>query len=212
VPVVRMVATLPMDSGLPEDAVQNVWHFDVPIVTDPTLQDIADAVSTEIYNAVDSFMSVKINEAACGFTFYNLADSEPRQPIYETGFTAGFAPGSTAIPSEVALVGSFQGDSESGQPQARRRGRVFIGPLAVAALGAGAAGDRPAATFVGELSSGLADLRAASEAAVDWNWVVWSPTSGGGAGAAFIVTNGWVDDAFDTQRRRGVSPTMRDIF
>jgi hypothetical protein len=42
-----------------------------------------------------------------------------------------------------------------------------------------------------------------------WTWIVVSEVAGLND---VIVTNGWVDNAFDIQRRRGVTPTSRSTF
>jgi len=48
-------------------------------------------------------------------------------------------------------------------------------------------------------------LLAPTETAGGWDWVVYSPTNGN----TVNVDNGWVDNAFDTQRRRGLAVTAR---
>jgi hypothetical protein len=40
------------------------------------------------------------------------------------------------------------------------------------------------------------------------NWAVYSRRDNAG----YLVSNGWVDDAFDIQRRRGVSALVRSLW
>jgi hypothetical protein len=51
-------------------------------------------------------------------------------------------------------------------------------------------------------------MKAAAIASASWDWVVYSPTDD----AYHEVANGWVDNAWDTQRRRGYKPTSRTTF
>ena len=55
------------------------------------------------------------------------------------------------------------------------------------------------------------DLLTASLAAADWHWVVYSTVQPAGQRTADVV-NGWVDDAFDIQRRRGLAANSRQVF
>lgn len=210
-PNLRAVVSIPAASGLPEDGVQNVFHFTAVVADAATMDAIAAALKTNLYDSIDTYLSVELNVAGTHVTFYNLADAQPRNPIRDVPIGADMIGAADSIPDEVALCLSFQADAESGQPQARRRGRVYIGPFGRVALGAAAAGNRPAAALVTALANAGGGLLDASQAAAGWDWVVWSPTTGP-AGFPWVITNGWVDDAFDTQRRRGVAALARTIF
>jgi hypothetical protein len=96
---------------------------------------------------------------------------------------------------------SFHGEYVSGEPQARRRGRVYVPWMQASSNVDG----RPESTFVTLLAASFAEFHAAAIASANVNWVVWSPTDS----AAYPVEAGWIDDAWDTQRRRGVSATYR---
>lgn len=125
-------------------------------------------------------------------------------PVYESDFA--FSPtGSAPLPAEVALVMSFQAARASGQNQARRRNRVYLGPLGGSAP---SSDGRPAPGFVTQVARAGSDLAAAASSSVNWNWVVWSPTEQ----QDYQVDNGWVDNSWDTQRRRGLAPTSRTTF
>jgi len=72
-------------------------------------------------------------------------------------------------------------------------------------------------------SFGLGLFTASSASAV-WKWAVFSPTIAGGwflpdtegppnlPAAYSPVQSGWVDNAWDTQRRRGLEATARTVF
>lgn len=130
---------------------------------------------------------------------YALADPPPREPqAFTLAAKGGTAP--TALPSEVAVCLSFY--SERNLP--RRRGRVYIGPLGTTALRPGAGAARPAQDLRDHLV--LAAQRLGNRGDVEWGVVSKA------AAAFYPITNGWVDDAFDTQRRRGEAPTSRIIY
>lgn len=136
--------------------------------------------------------------------WYDMADPEPRVPVRETTLTVTRT-ATACLPPEVALVMSFQGVAISGTPQARRRGRIYIPFVNTSQMGADG---RPNSIMVDRLSDAGGDLKTASTTATDWTWQVYSPTSGG----YIDVANGWVDNEFDTQRRRGRPATSRNTF
>lgn len=199
-PVYRCQFEIPYDSGLPEDKVVNVWHCTAP---DPT--EAADFIANVIgfYQSIDEHFSAVVNAStdACSVKAYNLDDPIPRAPEVEDTFTLADATGGE-LPLEVAICLSFQGDQISGQPQARRRGRIYLGPLETGVVDL----DGFVATAVHQdIATAAGVLLAASGL---WDWVVYSPTEDTSAD----VTNGWVDNEFDTQRRRGRVATARSTF
>lgn len=205
-------------SGLPEDDVVNTFHFNTPDAAQ--LQNDAN----EAANAVDHFFwdgaapVLQLISSAYAFAgdvahrtikVYNLDDPVPRVPLLDTNLDVNFlsAQGDNA-PSEAAICLSFQADKLSGVPQARRRGRVFIGPIRRNAITAGnGVSPRPAAAAINSIKTAAAVMLASSNASARVHWAVHSSY-----GTTALVTNGWVDDALDTQRRRGVKPTARTLF
>jgi hypothetical protein len=93
----------------------------------------------------------------------------------------------------------------SGISQARRRGRVFLGPL----------GNNAVSSTTGRVASGAYTAIQTAAATLlggsgigDWTWIIWSKASS----SQVVVDNGWIDDAPDVQRRRGVDPSTRVLF
>jgi hypothetical protein len=142
---------------------------------------------------------------------YDLDDIPPRVPAIEP-LAATFG-ATSGLPSEVALVSSLVATRN----QPRTRGRFYFGPLAntTGVITAGTSSDdaRPAA--------GLRDrLRAATEYLGTTHLLVDGPDSWNVdlavvsqvTGTSNVVTGGWVDNAFDTQRRRGVSANARTTW
>jgi hypothetical protein len=194
------------DSALPEDVTVNTWSIFTATAKDTTAIEAAVNAIQAFYASIQTYLSGNLSGAGT-VKAYDRADVAPRVPWYED--TMGFTPGTAAaLPEEVAFCLSFQAAAASGSPQARRRGRVYLGPLGANAGGNGFAANRPVAAFMTAVAGAADTLLAASNAAADWNWNVWSEVDGLGR----PVTNGWVDNAFDTQRRRGLAPTSRTLF
>jgi hypothetical protein len=137
--------------------------------------------------------------------YTNLPGTPPNYPFLQTSFDTGAVPGGEPLPSEVALCLSFQGSKAAGFPQARRRGRIYVGTVKSTLLDSG----RPIAAARTNLAAYAATFKAAIQAiSSDTVWAVWSHLDGVGV----EITNGWVDNVWDTQRRRGLGSTARTLF
>jgi len=214
--VLQAQVIVPHDNGLPVDAIVNTFHFGTsgPLVDDAAATSITTAL-TSMYdtlqtsgNRLASYYPDVMKPDATRIKIIRLNDAPPRTPLKETTVFLNSS-GGGALPSEVALVGSYQGAKISGVSQARRRGRFYFGPLNESSrVQVGGVGARPAQLLIDTMNLAMQTLWTASEAAVDWSWVVYSPTIGL-VGGTTPVTNGWVDNAFDTQRRRGLKASAR---
>lgn len=198
----RHIVRLPFTSGVPEDATVNVFHSECADFGEA--QGFADALVT-FYNAIDGTFSNQLASASNSATVstYDLADPEPRVPFDVQAFTV--TPGISGMPMETALCLSFQGIKISGQPQARRRGRVYLGPFANAAAGTDG---RPATATITTVVNAATTLLAAYAVGVVGKWAVYSPTDN----QAVVVADGWVDNEWDTVRSRGRKATARTTF
>lgn len=103
--------------------------------------------------------------------------------------------GGNAGPAEVALCLSYY----AGVNQPRRRGRIFVGPFASGPVGT----ERPDPGLMQLLLDFASDL--SSVGGVDALWSQYSRTDND----YNDVTNWWVDNAWDTMRSRGATPTQR---
>lgn len=209
----RVQVALVNDSLLPRDEAQNVWHFNTPndVATDGP--DIV-TVLTNFYNtAHQNILFSNLLTGGLRFKLYDLADPEPRPPLYDvTGTLTGTL--GAAYPAEVAVCLSMQGPVIAGVPQARRRGRLYLGPISTAAGAAGTGDLRVAVSARQDIAEAAEDLMT-QVVLPGLVWSVYSPTidATGSLAASFTtVTNGFINDAFDTQRRRGLAPTTRTVF
>lgn len=201
---IRAQVTLKTVDAVSENFVSNNWAFSG---TNPQAETVGIASALQVfYSACASYLSPAIAQNAHEIKMSNLPGTPPNYPFYTTAFNLSSAPAGSPLPSEVATCLSFQGDKAAGFPQARRRGRIFIGPLDTTALDASG---RPAAAMLTAITAAASTFRASITAlGTDTYWSIWSVTDQ----APVEVLNGWMDNAFDTQRRRGIDRTSRTTF
>lgn len=198
---------IPNDNNLAEDAVVNTWNF-VALDGPGAITEISDQLE-DFYTAWQTYRSSAYQWQLTRLKIYDQDEPAPRVPVYDAplGLTADAAP--NTLPHEVAICLSYQAERESGQNQARRRGRVYLGPFASAANNT--SDGRPATALVTALGVAARALLVASNSAPNSQWVVWSRTAPSPANTS-AVDNGWIDNAFDTQRRRGMVASSRTVF
>ena len=208
--------TIPYFTGIPRDVVVNTWHAN--FVDHPPTDSDFDAACTAINGFYENVyfdsgfirFAPWMNPAGNSIKAYNLADPIPRPIRFQTTMPlAATTPATSSdLPPETAICMSFQAVQIAGVPQARRRGRIFLGGIAT---GVAAGSD---SFFPVVNSTNRVAIAAAAVALKDalntagWLWVIYSRA---GASSAEAV-NGWVDDAPDTQRRRGRAPVVRTLY
>lgn len=208
----RAQVVFPYFSQLPEDVITNTLYF--TSVGGEPVEDCATVVMPELvqfYNAVYGTGHQMANHCLPNFAtvrWYNLADPPPREPLVQP-LLVSLTTVASSIPTETACVLSFQGERVSGVPQARRRGRIYLGGLATGWIATGASATFPMMSVAGvNAVATAADNLRTDLAAGTFKWSVWSPTD-----ATFtLVSNGWVDNSPDTQRRRGVGASSRVLW
>jgi hypothetical protein len=112
------------------------------------------------------------------------------------------------MPYEVALTMSFY----AGQNQPRKRGRIYLGPLSTRALTNNLNIPIPNAQLMNTIKNRATGAINTTEP------VTWVMVTKGGTSPPFeaanarVITAGWTDDAWDTQRRRGLAASTRKVF
>jgi hypothetical protein len=190
-------------SGVAEDYATNTLYV---TADDPSALALAVAAVGARYSGFSSNQPSAIVVALGGLEIktYDMADPKPRQVVSSTSFNLSPVAGDP-LPTEVALVLSYRAAAASGTPVARRRGRIYLPFLTEA--NSDTTG-RPSTTIVNSAVSFGALLLAASVAAATWNWVQHSTVDG-----TFTAVNaGFVDNEWDTQRRRGRKRTSRSLW
>lgn len=228
----RIVTTFENLTGQPKDRVTNTLHFQ----TTEGAHDSATAAAlnghvASAYETVTApgtakpsqYLSAELSRVALPVSrAYNPLGGSPLAVSTWAGFTAAGV--ATGLPGEVACCLSMNADltnvpeeavddadpdAAPERPASRRRGRIYFGPLTTQAL-SGANPERPNTVLKNillGLGSFLANPTNPVLTAVVTELVVRSDS--GFAGAAYPIVRVSVNDAFDTQRRRGVAPTAK---
>lgn len=217
-------AVMESSTGLPSDRYINDFAFEFDGTPIAANYDNIVTVVSDFYRVVTTgaasvgqFISNAVNRSATHtIDVYHITAGPIGSPVYSESWLGPPTTSSTSgLPTEVAGVLSFHADltdipEESGvtHPRARRRGRVFIGPLNINAVDISNAPYRLAGSGSGAFLNTLreAATRLADDAAAnDFTWSVWSRADA----TLRPVVAGWTDNAPDTQRRRGPASTAR---
>jgi hypothetical protein len=214
-------------SGLPEDDIVNTWYF----ATNPTVT--TTAAATELADAVCDFYDSTHGSTGAVRTYiaetqmaplrhhvkvYDMLQAKPRAPIYERNDANGTANNTgTAMPSELAVAMSYRGELASGIDMARRRGRIFLGPLNATVMDVDTATNvsRPPAAFRDAIIGAAGGMRTRVRTA-GWEWVLLSTTNWVEGEGLFgpgvhVIRQVSVDNAFDIIRKRGKAPSVRTM-
>ena len=190
--IIRAQTILHTTDAVPENYVTNSWAFQ--LLSTSGSGALLTPLIKAFYDTVRPYLSQNIAQNGHEIKYSELPGTPPKDPYDLDIFNLTTAPAGGMLPDEVALALSFEGTKAAGLPQARRRGRIFVGPLNAAA----ATQNRPSSAFITAMVTAGTNLKA--------------NTLGIGAGSFVPTNNGWVDNAFDTQRRRGVLSTSRGVF
>lgn len=234
--VMHLVARLPHRSGLPEDIVEMTVNVRFP--DEPSLLDRASAVdkyiqffqfgSGAVSQAPDEYLSDALSRTAnaaqiLGYETTDLTGETPfGSPTASSSFTLGAALVGQELPEEVCACISYNADltnvpvSESNpspppaiiRPQQRRRGRLYFGPLVAQAGGDTNNVYRPTTAFMTDIGLSFAFLADEIASATTGELAVWSRADAD----LYPVVGGYVDNAWDIQRRRGPDPSTRITF
>ncbi len=201
-PYYDVQVTIPTADNVAANYASNTWHFNADDLT--ALQLCFNGLKT-FYNALTTSFSDMVRRTNWEIKGYDDSDPMPRYPVLTEIFTLTGTPSGAPSPPEIALCMSFQGSKISGVPQAQRRGRVYLPYFDASTIHTDG---RPTAGLTGTVAAAGDTLVTASKAATTWKWVTSSQVAPGYA----QVLDGWVDNEWDVQRRRGRIATARDVF
>lgn len=222
---VLAVARFNHKSGMVKDRVVNTFAFLTPTaaIVPAELDTVASAVAgffTEtqpISNvAITTWMGNQLDKTgdALVVEVYDLAGhldgTAHGSPLLIRPFNVPVnAFPNPGLPSELSVCCSFHtayaSDPEflgTTRPRARDRGRIYIGPMATTCIDYDTGG-RPKVKDT--VRSTIAEAAIKLRDTVGHAWSVWSRAKG----TVEPVVAGWVDDAWDVQRRRGEEATER---
>lgn len=183
------------ESLLPEDVYVNTLHFDVnaPDTLGGTCDDIAAA-----YTAQLSLFAGQIN----GMTIKAYPPGpNPSGPEFQKDYP--FDASGNNSPAEVCCCLSYATVDDPEQSVPRRRGRIYVGPVAGSQL----SGNERPTQFMRDSLLSLGQGIASAGNASNSTWLHYSKRDN----AYTKIESIWVDDAWDTQRRRGLAPTLRQV-
>lgn len=186
-----------VDSLLPRDLIVNNLHFQTVDVAEGTTDYKALATAlVDLWQA--KYGSVQV-QVTCGV--YDVGPP-PNFPIEKVTKGTTYL-GTNAGPREVALCLSFARN----QAIPSERGRIYLMPGARTGFAGWSIGLRPtqaqmdwALGFYSTANQSLPDI-----GGVDIKFGIYSPTTG----AFTQASQAWVDDEWDTVRRRGLRATTR---
>lgn len=196
---------------------ENSWHFSYnPAVLSPGTADEAAASGRlaiiDFWNegplAEADNLSVYLSDALTGEVQFSWVDWEDPENISHDLEPFTLTVGGTSYPTEVATCITFKCDPYGGYNRQSFYNRVYLGPLAIAAgITGGTGGARPKAAFREDVVEAYNALQARLDIiGVDAvRHAVFSPKHQTSA----LVTSGWIDNAWDTQRRRGLDPDTK---
>lgn len=192
---VEAQVSVALDSTLPRDRIISVLHFRVAEGVVWGSADY-DSLASDLRALWAGNWGRAPGSQELVVTLYDLDDAKPRAPRAVSSENVGAAP-AASCPREVALCLSFYADRNL----PRQRGRIFLSPAARGLTGLGA---RPTATQMNDALA-MADAFSAL-GGVNVDWSIKSTADGD---VFKKVTHAWVDDEWDTQRRRGLRSTGR---
>lgn len=196
--LLRVQSNLSWITGLPEDVTVNTFHLSADLGTFSGPDLLTGWI--EFMDTAGVVFSTLVRRTGHLLRVYDTTDPEPRAPIYEETWDLTDSPSGAILPPEVAYVVSYQGVRVSGQPQARRRGRMYLGPCNTGMNVLG----RPELTPEDLVPQAMVDLWSFLDTK-DMPFVIYSR-----ADDDFVVpAQAWVDNSWDTQRRRGLTATER---
>lgn len=223
-PDYKVSVILAAGSGLPRDAVQNTMYYAFSTVPSSGQFDALGGVIRDFYtqfisggtNRVKDYLADHLdhssNAAKCLFYLMPGSPGPTGTPVHQFNWTLTAATSVGAnLPDQVAVVNSFHGSLVGVINAARHRGRFYLGPLSTNALqllsGTGAP-NTVSATMATDVTKASQQYLSVAAAAVGWDWRVWSQADW----TPHSVVGGYVDDRFDTQRRRLERTTGRTTW
>lgn len=207
-PIYRAQVIIPADTGIGRDAIVNTWGFFSMNAAAAVLDDI-DGPLKAFYDGWANYRAGLAAWSASRLKLYDLSQPIPRAPVADVALPLSGTEAATNLPGEVALCLSFQAARVSGLPQARRRGRIYLGPFASVANVSSTG--RPDSTMRTAILASAETFRSAMGGTAT-GWHVISQPKPTMPITSSPVIGGWMDDAWDTQRRRGVQALTRVPF
>lgn len=213
------VVRLGYPTGLPEDIAEWTFSYETTGAPDSSdasaahtfLQAALDAVGTAGHS-LGAYISEYVDRARTDALYFDVDTATgTMSALLPTGVPLDLdeAIVGVPLPLEVALCLTFQNVIDE-VPVRNRRGRVYVGPLQNAITEDAGHLPHPNPALIEAVAgfgeSLLTQCIASADPHIDWS--VWSRTGH----ALHNIGGGWVDNEWDTQRRRGARATDRQYW
>lgn len=210
---IRSQIVFPFFTNLPTDVIVNQMHWESDVGATQATADLIALRLRAFYDTIYGTSATSrvnyIDWPLVRVKVFNMQDPPPRVPaIGNPLFAAGT--GTSTVPTEVAAVMSYHAAPESGVRFQRLYNRIYIGGLRETAFTPSAVDGFPifSSAFTTAVGTAAANLLAANTAGL-----LWRQASDASPGIFLRpITGGWVDNSPDTQRRRSVGASLRDIW
>ena len=219
-PTFKIVTTWQRKSGIERDAVQNVWYYQGPS-TNPAPADFGNwannftAFLGAIGNGLGRVMSTSVDDISVAYWLLPNTPGAIGAPKMELLTSNAIVGTGVTLPTEVAICMTLEADitgiPEQGpggvRPAARRRNRKYIGPLDESWVSFTGVTEEPVPTQtrLDTLLSAYKTHMIDAMVTDGWVGVCFSQANWD----AHPILRVWVDNAFDSQRRRGNDPTLK---
>lgn len=196
-PTYRLTATIPWYASAYRGPIsQNTIYVSSDNVS--TATQCAQAFAN-FYKAIGpTSLSADVFSGQLEISVYDMSQPKPRNPvaIVTDNFTLNQ---NNTMPGEVAIAISYRATRQSGEPEQRHRGRIYIGPVSVHTLGQdGRIGPNSLLGLTQVTQQLWQDLQAVNTSI----WVCGSEEHG-----FRPITEFFINNEFDTIRRRQLDAT-----
>lgn len=212
--LIKAEVVLPDVDGLPRDEVVNTLAWQAADTTGmtPAIADLFNGSSGAQAHPLAHYIGGSRSRVsdACTVRYYDIsahADGSKTGPAFQVDtWTLGAGAGGTPLPDQNAAVASFFANPIIGAGSAASyRGRVYLGPLDQSTGATDSNGHFIIApTFAADVA--IAFNRFMTTAPPTWS--VWSRKET----ALSAVVGGFINEQFDTQRRRQVKAAARAMW
>lgn len=204
---IESLVTTWMADDIPKDFDTNTVHHrisTIPTITDVDAQNHANEIRDLFAGVLPGHTGWRFyQDRHVDVKVYDLADAKPR-PVKGHAFTTTTAnPRASLGPRQVALVLSYYSDRNiKGQ-----RGHIYLGPFPHVFLDGPTIGNTELLSGALDLGHGLFDIGGENVAHVVHS--EWENKVKRADPVDFVVHHYWVDNGWDTVRRRGMKASAR---
>ena len=223
----KAVFQFPYKSHLPRDVSEFSLSFRGPEDGAPLRSAIDSAAelsfslgtgAPDISTGLGAYMSGAIDRTLTKIVWYTSDGGLTGPPVESYSFTMPNPASDSDLPLQVALCASYKGTesftwdgSAATRSPAKRRGRIYFGPLNISGGITSTQGyPLPSTAFMTDLYRGIFFILEAVP--TDFAPIIRNGVYVGAhpdLGGYTEISSGWVDNRWDTQRRREVAATAR---